>query len=83
MKRHKSLVEMKQGEIGVIVDICGGRALCQRLAAMCIIPGARLRKITRSFVKGPVTVQVGNARVALGFGMAAKITLEVEKGITQ
>ena len=78
MKCNKSLVEMEHGKMGVIVDICGGRALSQRLDAMCITPGAQLRKISGSFMGGPVTVQVGSARLALGFGIASRIILEVE-----
>ena len=80
MKTHKNLVEMQQGEEGIIVDIQGGRGLYQRLSAMCIRPGVRLRKLSGSFLRGPVTVQIGNARTALGYGMAAKIFLEVEGG---
>jgi ferrous iron transport protein A len=80
MKANKTLVQMQQGEEGIIVGIQGGRALYQRLSAMCIRPGVRLRKLSGSFLRGPVTVQIGNARTALGFGMAAKIFVEVEGG---
>ena len=83
MKTDKSLVEIEQGKEGVVVAIRGGRALCQRLDGLCIRPGIRIRKISKSFLGGPVTVQIGNARAALGFRMASKIILEVEESISQ
>ena len=80
--QNKSLVEMKEGEEGIVADIQGGMGLSRRLDAMHITPGVHMRKIGGSFMRGPVTVQLGNARVALGFGMAARIILEVgEKAI--
>ena len=78
MHENKSLVELDQGQEGVIVSIHGGQTLCRRLKDMCIAPGARIRKISGSFLRGPVTVQIGNARAALGFGMAEKIVVEPE-----
>jgi ferrous iron transport protein A len=83
MHKNKSLVELDQGQEGVVVTIHGGRTLCRRLSDMCIKPGARVRKISGSFLRGPVTVQVGNARAALGFGMAEKIMIEAEEGAEQ
>ena len=78
MKDYKSLIEMKHGQMGVITNVYGGRALCQQLDAMHIIPGARIRKVSGSFMGGPVTVQIGSARLAIGYGMAARIILKVE-----
>jgi ferrous iron transport protein A len=73
MNAYKSLVEMKPGEEGTIVDIQAGMGLHRRLNAMRIVPGVRIRKIGGSFLGGPVTIQIGNARSALGYGMAAKV----------
>jgi len=83
MHKNKSLVELGQGQEGVIVSIHGGRAMCRRLSDMCIAPGAKIRKISGSFLRGPVTVQIGNARTALGFGMAEKIMVEAEEDVEQ
>jgi ferrous iron transport protein A len=77
MKTHVTLLAMKEGEAGVVIQVAGGRGLNQRLGAMGIRPGAVLRKISRSLMRGPVIVQIGNARVALGFGMAAKVLVAV------
>ena len=79
MKYHKRLVELRQGEEGVVVEIQGGIGLYRRLDAMGVTEGAKLRKISNAFLQGPVTVQVGSARVALGFGMSQRVILEVDQ----
>ena len=77
MEYRKNLVEMEQGEEGVVVEIQGGFGLYRRLDAMGITEGAKLRKISNAFLQGPVTVQIGSARLALGFGMSQRVILEV------
>ena len=79
--KPKSLVEMKQGQEGTVVTIIGGRFLCQRLGGMCIRPGEKIRKMSKSFLGGPVTLRIGRTRVAIGCRMASKIILEVEENI--
>ena len=81
MKSRKSLVEMKQGEEGVVVEVQGGMGLYRRLDAMGITQGSKLRKISNSFLRGPVTVQIGGARLALGFGMSQRVILEVNEEV--
>lgn len=77
MKTNENLAMMKRGESGVVVSVSAGRGLTARLETMGIRPGVRLRKVSGSFMRGPVTVRVGNSRMALGFGMAAKILVAV------
>jgi len=43
---------------------------------MGIRPGVLLEKISGQPFGGPVVVQVGNNRIALGFGMACKVQVE-------
>jgi ferrous iron transport protein A len=78
MKHSKSLIEMRPGEEGSVAFIKGGMRFQRRLNAMGIILGIKLRKISDAFLRGPVTVKVGNGRIAIGFGMAARIFLQVE-----
>jgi len=64
------LVELRSGERGVIVDFVGpGRG---RLYAMGLAPGAIVR-VLENYPRGPVIVEVGGTRLALGRGMAAKV----------
>jgi len=80
MKVSRSLVEMGMKQEGVVTEIQGGFALARRLDAMGIRPGVKVEKMSGPYLQGPVTVRVGNARMALGFGMASKVLLETEEG---
>lgn len=71
-----NLAQMKSGEEGIIVAIQGGYGLMRRAEALGVRLGVKIRKISSQFMRGPVTVQVGNTQVALGFGMAQKIIVE-------
>ncbi len=74
-----SLVELKENEIGKVVEILGGYGLHQKLDALGIRVGVELKKISSVVARGPVIVEVGNTKVALGYGMARKIIVEVTK----
>jgi len=67
------LIQMKVGQVGTVVEIQGGHGLIRRLQALGIRVGVRVIKVSSQIMRGPVTVQIGNARVAIGFGMARKI----------
>ena len=70
------LSQMQTGQSGVVVQIQGERGLINRLSALGIRPGQRVTKVSSMFMRGPVTVQLGNAQVAIGFGMAKRIIVE-------
>jgi ferrous iron transport protein A len=77
MKRTIALSQMRPGERGIVRELLGGHGLRQRLAAMGVRPGCEIAKTSGPFMRGPVTVRVGNAQIALGFGMASKVLVEV------
>ena len=72
-----TLAQMETGESGVVIDIMGGHGMTRRLSALGIRPGLRVTKVGSMFMRGPVTIQVGNAQVAIGFGMANKIIVQL------
>ncbi|MFC1965472.1 ferrous iron transport protein A [Chloroflexota bacterium] len=72
-----ALSRMKTGQSGKVVQIQGGHGLINRLSALGIRPGQGISKVGSMFMRGPVTIQVGNAQVAIGFGMANKIIVEL------
>ena len=74
-----TLAEMKTGQTGTMVGVLGGHGLVQRLDALGIRPGKKVTKISSTLFHGPVTLRVDNAQVAVGFGMARKIIVEVDK----
>lgn len=77
MKQTTTLVEMGVGQTGVVRALLGGRGAGQRLGAMGIRPGQMIVKTCGPFMRGPVTVRIGNAQIALGYGMASKVIVEV------
>ena len=68
---------METGQSGIVVQVQGGRGLINRLSALGMRPGQRVNKVSSMFMRGPVTIQVGNAQVAIGFGMANRIIVEL------
>jgi ferrous iron transport protein A len=74
-----TLAEMKSGQTGTVIAVLGGHGLVQRLDALGIRPGKKVTKISSTLFRGPVTLRVDNAQVAVGFGMARKIVVQVDK----
>lgn len=72
----KRLVEMMEGEEGIVARIDGGDRLSRRLLALGIVPGARVR-IIRNGKMGPIILDADGARIALGRGVAEKIWVEI------
>ena len=77
VSKQLSLGKMQAGQSGVVAEIDGGQRLRKRLDAMGIRPGKRITKISSMMLRGAVTLQVGNSQVAIGFGMANKILVDV------
>ena len=73
------LTQLKSGQKGVVVEIQGGAGFIRRLESMGIRQGKTITKVSSQFLRGPQTLKVGNLQVAVGFGMARKILIEVER----
>ncbi len=76
----KTLVEMLPGEEGVVKNVAGGRGMVRRLYCMGIFPGQRIKKLSGIGRGGPVVVEVMRTKVAIGFGMASRILVEIHGG---
>ena len=77
-KKQLTLNQLGAGQTATVVQINGGRGLLTRLDAMGIRPGKKLTKVSSMLFKGPVTLRLNGAQIAIGFGMANKIVVEVE-----
>lgn len=75
--KQVSLTRMQAGQSGKVVEIQGGHGMVNRLSALGIRPGKRITKVGSMLMRGPVTIQVDRAQVAVGFGMASRIIVEV------
>jgi len=73
-----TLRQMQSGQSGEVVQIQGGYRLVSRLSALGIRPGRRITKVSSMLMQGPVTIQSGNTQLAIGFGMANKIVVELD-----
>jgi len=72
------LTQLEEGENGVVVDILGGHGLIRRLESLGIRVGKKVTKVSSQFMRGPITIRIDNFQVAIGFGMARKILVEIE-----
>ena len=77
--KQVTLRQMQAGQSGIVVQIQGGHGLINRLCALGIRPGKRITKVGSMFMRGPVTIQLDSIQVAIGFGMANKVIVELGK----
>jgi ferrous iron transport protein A len=78
-KGQTTLAQMRAGQSGTVVQLQGGHGLVNRLGALGIIPGKRITKISATLMRGPVTAEVDRVRVAIGFGMASRILVQLDE----
>lgn len=72
-----SLVEMKTGQSGRVSQIQGGQGMVARLQALGIHPGKRVTKLSAVFQRGPVVLGIDRSQVALGYGQANRVFVEI------
>ncbi len=72
-----TLSSLKKGQKGTVIKIDSGRALRQRLMSIGVNRGSEV-KVLKKGKPGPLIVSIKDCcRVALGFGEASKITVNV------
>jgi ferrous iron transport protein A len=74
--KQVTLAQMQNSQSGVVIEIQGGCGVVDRLSTLNIRPSRRITKVSSMLVRGPITIQVGSAQVAIGFGMAKKIIVK-------
>ncbi len=79
--KQTTLAGMQIGQSGVVIQIQGGRGLVNRLNSLGIRPGKRITKASSMIMRGPVTIEVDRAQVAIGFGMARRIIVGLDEVI--
>jgi ferrous iron transport protein A len=75
-----SLARMKPGQSGVLVEIRGGHGMIRRLAALGLRLCKRVKKVSSMLMRGPVVVEVDGFQIAIGYGMASRIIVEILEG---
>jgi ferrous iron transport protein A len=70
------LTVLKAGRTALVKEIHGSAAVVNRLDAMGIFAGMTLVKKSGFFRHGPIVVEIGRSRIALGRGTACRIFVE-------
>ena len=81
-KKQLNLNQLEAGQTATVVQLLGGRGLAARLEAIGIRPGNKVTKICSMLFRGPVTLKSNGTQLAIGFGMANKIIVEVDAEIS-
>lgn len=80
MKKDNSqlidLVSLEEDSCAEVIKILGGWGVRSRLESLGIYEGIKIKKISKSFLRGPVIIEVKNCKVAIGYGMAKKILVK-------
>ncbi|MDD3898952.1 MAG: FeoA family protein [Syntrophomonadaceae bacterium] len=71
-----TISELLPGQKATIIKINKGEAARNRLLAMGIIPGTSITILARHPFRGPVTVDLGNNRIAIGQEIARAIEVK-------
>lgn len=72
-----TLTELEVGEQAVIGEIKGGFGLKKRFESLNLREGKSIKKISAAPFHGPVVIDVGGCKIAIGRGMASKIIVEI------
>lgn len=73
------LTQMQLDEAGVVMEIQGGCGFIRKIESMGVRRGKTITKVSSHFWRGPQTVEVDNIQIAIGFGMAKRILVEVQR----
>jgi len=74
-----ALIDLAEGERGVIVKALGGLGLVRRLAEMGLTPGVEVKLLKKGSFGGPVEIEVRGVALALGYGVASKVLVKPVK----
>ncbi|MEM3673670.1 MAG: FeoA family protein [Candidatus Bathyarchaeia archaeon] len=68
-----SIINLNEGEKGIVSHAVGGFGLLRRLAEMGLTPGVEVKVLRKGLFSGPVEIEVRGVTLALGHGVASKV----------
>lgn len=71
------LTNLKTGKKAKVLKIDGGIGAKSKLQAMGIFPGIDIT-VVQSMDRGPVVIEAGNTRLAIGRGLAEKVEVDID-----
>ena len=75
--RQVLLTELETGRTATIVSLGGGAGAQHRLRLLGLLEGQRVQKVSRIGKLGPIVVLVDRTQVAVGYGMAKRIIVQI------
>ena len=72
----KDLTQICKGKSVRVVEITGGHKFKEKIDAIGLRVGSRIIKLSAQVLSGPVTIKIGNTKLAIGHGMAKKILVD-------
>jgi ferrous iron transport protein A len=73
-----TIKDMQVGQRGKVARILKGSTAERRLFEIGIVPGVMVKLLSRHPFQGPLLLEIGNARIALGRKIAASVEVEME-----
>lgn len=77
--KEVSLVDMQEGEKGIVAHTSGGLGAMHRLAEMGLTVGCEVKLLRKCSFHGPVEIEVRGVALALGYGLALKVFVQPTK----
>lgn len=79
MLKKIPLTDMRNSQAGKVISIDGGTKTVEKLESIGVRKGSCIVKKSALLGRGPVIVNVSNTEVAIGYKLAKKIMVEVNK----
>jgi ferrous iron transport protein A len=70
------LLDAPKGQVVRVINYQGGRAVGHKLRQLGLSPGQEVKVLRYAPLGGPVMVDLGGRSVALGRGIAVRVTVE-------
>ncbi len=74
---QQTLVNLNAGQSGTVIAVRGRKGLISQLNRLGIRKGKIITKLSSIFNRGPIIIKVDNYQVAIGYGKACQIIVEV------
>ena len=71
-----NLLNIAKGKCIQVIKIEGGRNFQDKAESLGLRVGVKATKLSTQVMSGPITIKVGNSKIALGRGMAQKILVQ-------
>ena len=73
-----TLRDMRVGQEAKVLEIAKGTSAERKLFEIGIIPGAKIRLVSRHPFRGPLVLEIGNSKIAVGRGIANSVVIALE-----